>query len=91
MQFSRQEYWSGLPVPTPGDLFDVGIQPMSPVSPVLAGRFFTTEPPEKPHFILWVYYNMFNGSLIDGHLAFSQYFIKNTTMNTFLSQVYMHL
>ena len=59
---------------------------MSPVSPVLPGRFFTTEPPEKPHFILWVYHNMFNGSLIDGHLAFSQYFIKNTTMNKFLSQ-----
>ena len=86
MQLSRQEYWSGLPVPTPGDPFDLEIQPMSPVSSVLPGRFFTTEPPEKPHFILWVYHNMFNGSLTDGHLAFSQYFIKNTTMNKFLSQ-----
>ena len=41
-QFSRQEYWSGLPFPTPGDLPDPGIEPMSPVSSALAGGFFTT-------------------------------------------------
>ena len=34
-----------LPFPPPGDLPDPGIEPVSPVSPVLAGRFFTTEPP----------------------------------------------
>ena len=39
-----QEYWSGLPFPSPGDLLNPGIEP---VSPVLAGRFFTTEPPGK--------------------------------------------
>ena len=44
MGFFRQEYWSGLPLPSPGDLFDPGIEPTLPVSPVLAGRFFTTEP-----------------------------------------------
>ena len=44
MGFSRQEYWSGLPFPFPGDLPDPGIDPTSPASPVLAGRFFTTEP-----------------------------------------------
>ena len=49
MEFSRQEYWSGLPFPTPGDLSDPGIEPMSPVSPVMADGFFTTEPPGKPH------------------------------------------
>ena len=43
--FSRQEYWSGLPFPPPGDLPDPGIEPASPVSPALTGRFFTTEPP----------------------------------------------
>ena len=37
------EYWSGLPFPSPGDLPDPGIEPMSPV---LAGGFFTTGPPE---------------------------------------------
>ena len=46
MEFSRQEYWSGLPFP-PGDLPDPGIEPMSLVSPALAGGFFTTEPPGK--------------------------------------------
>ena len=42
MAFSRQEYWSGLPFPFPGDLPNPGIEPMSLVSPELAGRFFTT-------------------------------------------------
>ena len=38
MEFSRQEYWSGLPFPSPGDLPDPGIEPGTPV---LAGGFFT--------------------------------------------------
>ena len=43
MEFSKYEYWSGLPFPTPGDLRDPGsIKPASPVSPALAGIFFTT-------------------------------------------------
>ena len=42
MGFSRQEYWSALPCPSPGDLPDPGIKPMSPVSPAPAGEFFTT-------------------------------------------------
>ena len=41
MGFLRQEYWSGLPFPSPGYLPNPGIEP---VSPALAGRFFTTEP-----------------------------------------------
>ena len=45
MEFFRQEYWSGLPVPSPGELPDPGIEPKSPA---LAGEFFNTEPPEKP-------------------------------------------
>ena len=45
MLFSRQEYWSSLPLPSPGDLSDPGIEP---VSTALAGRFFTTEPPGTP-------------------------------------------
>ena len=48
MEFSRQEYWSRLPLPSPGNLSNSGIEPMSPVSPALAGRFFTTEPPGNP-------------------------------------------
>ena len=42
MAFSRQEYWSGLPFPPPGDLHDPGMEPESLASPDLAGRFFTT-------------------------------------------------
>ena len=42
MGFSRQEYWSGLLYPHPKDLPDPGIEPMSLMSPALAGRFFTT-------------------------------------------------
>ena len=41
MGFSRQEYWSGLPCPPPGDLPDPGIEPASRMSPGLAGGFFT--------------------------------------------------
>ena len=41
MGFSRQEHWSGLPFPSPGDLPNPGIKPTSPESPALAGRFFT--------------------------------------------------
>ena len=47
--FFRQEYWSGLPFPSPGDLPDPGIEPKSPASPALAGGFFTYEPSGKPH------------------------------------------
>ena len=38
--FPRQEFWSVLPFPTPGDLHDLGIKPVSLVSPALAGGFF---------------------------------------------------
>ena len=48
MGFSRQEYTSGLPFPSPEDLPDPGIEPASPMLPALSGRFFTTEPPGKP-------------------------------------------
>jgi len=49
MEYYRQEYWRGLPVPPPGDLPDPGIKPMAPEFPALAGGFFTTEPPGKPY------------------------------------------
>jgi len=45
MGFPRQEYWSGLPFPSPGDLPNPGIES---AYLALAGRFFTYEPPEKP-------------------------------------------
>ena len=42
MGFSKQEYWSGLPCPPPGDLPNPGTEPESLMSPALAGGFFTT-------------------------------------------------
>ena len=50
MGFPRQEYWSGLPFPPPGDLPDPGIEPASLVSPALAGGFVMTAPPGKPRY-----------------------------------------
>ena len=46
MGFPRQKCWSGLPFPPPGNPPDTG---MEPISPALAGGFFTTELPGKPH------------------------------------------
>ena len=47
MEFSWQGYWSRLPFPPPGDLPNPGIKPRSPVSPALAGGFFTNTQPRK--------------------------------------------
>ena len=47
MGFSRQEYWSGLPFPSPGDLPDPGIEPGSPA---LQAEALTSEPPGKPNW-----------------------------------------
>ena len=54
MGFPRQEDWSGLPFPSSGDLPDPGIKP---VAPILASKFFTTEPLKEPHTILYMYQN----------------------------------
>ena len=42
MEISRQDYWSGLPFPTPGDLLDPGIESVTLEAPASAGEFFTT-------------------------------------------------
>ena len=49
MGFPRQEHWSGLPFPPPGDLPDPGIEPVSVASPASAGGFFTTALLGKPY------------------------------------------
>ena len=49
MGFSRQEYWSGLPCPPPGDLPCLGIEPESIMPPALAGGFFTTSATWEAH------------------------------------------
>ena len=62
MVFSRQEYWSGLPIPLPGNVPERGIEPMSLVSPALAGKFLTTVPPGKPIYGHISCINMLKGS-----------------------------
>ena len=67
--FPRQEYWSGLPFPSLGDIPDPRIEP---VSPALAGRFFTSEPPGKPDLsvislIPCTDVIIYNNFPIDGH------------------------
>ena len=49
MGFSRQEYWSGLPFPPPGDLPVPGNEPASPVAPALQADSLPTEPSGKPY------------------------------------------
>ena len=49
MEVSRQEYWSGLSRLPPGDLPNLGTEPMSLTSPALAGGFFTTSTTEQAH------------------------------------------
>ena len=51
MGFSREEYWSGFSCPPPGNLPDLGIRLTSLTSPALAGGFFTSELPAKPHYM----------------------------------------
>ena len=54
MGLSRQEYWSGLPCPSPGDLSKPGIKPASPCSSCIAGKFFTTEPPGNSQLFCYI-------------------------------------
>ena len=62
IEFSRQEYWSVLPFPTPGDLPDPGIEP---TSPELAGGFFTTAPHGKPNIFFIIFFIWKHKLLID--------------------------
>ena len=82
--FSRQEYWSGLPFPSPGHLPDPGIKPKSPAS---AGGFFTTQLPGNLmiyiygllefHYNTCYYYSDFNVIILFLNLLF----IKNNKKN----------
>ena len=65
MEFFRQEYWSRLPFPTPGDLPDPGIESVSLVSPALAGRFLTTAPPGNTRLnkLVYIYFTGYHGAI----------------------------
>ena len=72
MGFSRQEYWSGLPFPPPGDLPDPEIEPASPVSLALACRFFIAESLGNP-FISVKEVHFFKHMLVKTQLGKQQY------------------
>ena len=55
MKFSTRQYWSGLSFPTPGDLPNPGMEPVSLASPALAGGLFPLKPPRKSNKYFWVY------------------------------------
>ena len=67
MELSRQECWSGLPFPPPGNLPDPGIKPMSPVSPALAGRFLSLSYLGSPYLSL----SFFKASVTTGCIIYS--------------------
>jgi hypothetical protein len=81
MGFSLQENFHGLPFPSPRDLSDPRIEPVSPASPALAGRFFTSVSPGKPHFrYMCVYYKytlIYMFEILMNHLI-SIYQIENS-------------
>ena len=78
MGFSRQECWSGLPFPSPGDLLDPGIEP---TSPALASRFFTTEPPGKSLVLIFFFFLGVNTiHLVKTELGGTYMFILETLM-----------
>ena len=73
MWFSRQEYWSGLPFPSPGDLPDPGIKPRSPA---LQADALTSEPPGKPYNMslvafFWSQVSHLHNNLVPSHILFS--------------------
>ena len=95
MGFSRQEYWSGLPFPSPGNLPDPGIEP---TSPAFARRFFTTEQLRKPCFgHTWYYFLelfsfyecLFLSLLLFNHVIFSLISWKITL--TFFSPAFFYI
>ena len=61
MGFSRQEYWSGLPFPPPGDLPNRGIKPVSPMPLAVQAYPLPAEPSEKP---LWIHIHVYTVSTL---------------------------
>ena len=102
MGFPGQEYWSGLPFPTPGDLPNPGIKLMSPELPALADRFFTIAPHGKSTLsdIFTQFYPRFvqdiqKGTLIWSlapinkcHKSFKQICLQHTIRKSYQSHIY---
>ena len=69
MGFSRREPWSGLPCPSPGDLPDPGMKPLSPAAPAVAGGFCTTAPPGNPRVCQSVVTHRWGRRAVRGHVC----------------------
>ena len=83
MGFSRQEYWSGLPLPSPGDLPDPGIKPGSPA---LEADTLTSEPPGKPLICVheWTLTSLkTRASKVKSETQFFTSYVKNISLNHF--------
>ena len=74
MGFSRQEYWSGLPLPSPGDLSDPGIKPRSPV---LQAEALTSEPPGRLQSTLRTTHWVLNFKFFHFRLFICYFFIQS--------------
>ena len=70
-RFFQQKHWSGSPFLPPGDLPDPRMESASPVTPTLAGGFFTTEPPGNSRFLDWKDYYYQNGHIIQSNQQIS--------------------
>ena len=78
MGFSRQEYWSGLPFPSPGDLPNPGTECMSPVFPALQADSLPTERVGKTQWLFWVHQNGPAVLVLEDLLGFNAPWVWNT-------------
>ena len=81
MEISRQKHWSGLPFPSPGNLTNPGIKPMSLVSAALADEFFTTVTPGK-------LYDVYECRLII--ISVNQYWGENKGLLLYYKEIHVH-
>ena len=81
LEFSRQNYWSGLPFPSPRDVPNPGIKPEPSVSPALASGFSTTDPPGTL-YLFCVWYNILFKLIIVFHLMS----LRNVLFNFYLKK-----
>ena len=87
MGFSRQEYWSGLPFPSPGELLNPGIEPESLMSPALAGKFFTTSNTWKAFLTLYCNHQDFPPAVGSVRTGMYHVMVVSLMLSTFLGSL----
>ena len=87
MEFSRQEYWSGLPCPSPGYLPDPGIEPSSLMSSVLEGNFFTSSAMWEAHLFIFAFISFtFGGGSKNNAVVI---YVKECSAHVFIQKFYI--